>query len=111
MGSRTTGLIVILIATTVTAAASAPPASFRYSRVGSATHAAAVSLQAGFALMGGGDDLDEAFRWLTFGPYKIAKVSPAHIFNLRSWQGEAILYTLSVTSGRVVSSQPGSAIY
>ncbi|HEY1894944.1 MAG TPA: Type 1 glutamine amidotransferase-like domain-containing protein, partial [Terracidiphilus sp.] len=58
------GLIVILIATTVTAATSAPSAKFRYIRVGSATHASAVSPRAGFALMGGGDDLDEAFRWL-----------------------------------------------
>jgi cyanophycinase len=48
---------------------------------------------------------------LTFGPYKIAKVAPARTFNLKSWQGEAITYTLSVTRGRVISTQPGGAIY
>jgi cyanophycinase-like exopeptidase len=48
---------------------------------------------------------------LTFGPYKVAKVAPAHTFNLKRWQGEAITYTLSVKSGSVVSSQPGAAIY
>jgi cyanophycinase len=57
------GLIAILFAM-VTAATSAPSATFRYIRVGSATNASAVSPRAGFALMGGGDDLDEAFRWL-----------------------------------------------
>jgi cyanophycinase len=48
---------------------------------------------------------------LTFGPYKVAKVAPARTFNLKSWQGEAITYTLSVKSGKVVSTQPGGAIY
>jgi cyanophycinase len=48
---------------------------------------------------------------LTFGPYKVAKVAPAHTFSLKSWQGEAITYTLSVKSGSVVSTQPGGAIY
>jgi cyanophycinase len=48
---------------------------------------------------------------LTFGPYNVAKVAPAHTFNLKSWQGEAITYTLSVNRGTVVSTQPGGAIY
>src|SRR3954453_4406667 len=39
-------------------------AEFRYLRVGNPTNASAVTPKAGFALMGGGDDLDEAFRWL-----------------------------------------------
>ena len=58
------GLIAILFAITVAAATSAQSPTFRYIRVGSATNASAVSPRAGFALMGGGDDLDEAFRWL-----------------------------------------------
>ncbi len=48
---------------------------------------------------------------LTFGPYRIAKVAPDRTFNLKSWQGEAITYTLAVRSGRVVSTQQGGAIY
>lgn len=37
--------------------------SYRYFRVGNSADAA-VTPRAGFALMGGGEDLDEAFRWL-----------------------------------------------
>jgi cyanophycinase len=62
--NRTVGLIVIVFATIVSAATSARSASFRYIREGSAANASAVSPRAGFALMGGGDDLDEAFGWL-----------------------------------------------
>ncbi len=36
---------------------------FKYVRVGSAADVA-VKTEAGFALMGGGTDLDEAFRWM-----------------------------------------------
>src|SRR3954453_7150361 len=39
-------------------------AEFRYVRAGNPTDAGMVTPRAGFALMGGGDDLDEAFRWL-----------------------------------------------
>ncbi len=62
--NRTVGLIAILFAATVAAAASDQPPGFRYFRAGSATNASTISPRAGFALMGGGDDLDEAFRWL-----------------------------------------------
>jgi cyanophycinase len=62
--NRMLGLIAILFATTVTAATSAQSTAFRYIRVGNATNVSTVSPRAGFALMGGGDDLDEAFRWL-----------------------------------------------
>jgi cyanophycinase-like exopeptidase len=48
---------------------------------------------------------------LTFGPCEVAKVAPARTFNLKSWQGEAITYNLSVKGGKVVSTQPGGAIY
>jgi cyanophycinase len=61
--NRMVVLIAILFAT-VTAATSAQSPAFRYFRVGSATNVSPVSPRAGFALMGGGDDLDEAFRWL-----------------------------------------------
>jgi cyanophycinase len=39
------------------------PASYKYYRDGNSTDAQ-TKTQAGFALMGGGDDLDEAFKWL-----------------------------------------------
>jgi cyanophycinase len=39
-------------------------AEFRYLRVGNPADATGVTPKAGFALMGGGDDLDEAFQWL-----------------------------------------------
>ena len=49
----------------VLAATSQPPAAtpYKYFRVGNA-HDAAVKPHAGYALMGGGKDLDEAFQWL-----------------------------------------------
>jgi cyanophycinase len=62
--NRMVRLIAILLAATLTAATSAQSATFRYIRVGSVANASAVSPRAGFALMGGGDDLDEAFGWL-----------------------------------------------
>jgi cyanophycinase len=43
--------------------AQAPPPAYRYFRVGN-TAQATVTLRAGYALMGGGKDLDEAFQWL-----------------------------------------------
>src|SRR5215469_5277851 len=39
-------------------------AEFHYFRVGNPTDASGVTSKAGFALMGGGDDLDKAFRFL-----------------------------------------------
>jgi len=46
------------------AATSVSAAGFQYFRVGNTQDAAAATPKPGFALMGGGDDLDEAFRWL-----------------------------------------------
>lgn len=48
---------------------------------------------------------------MTFGPYKIAKVAPAHTFNVSSWKGESIDYTLSAEEGIIVSDRPGGVIY
>ena len=55
--------IPLLCLATNLAAAAQTAASYRYFRLGNQTDAKATS-QPGFALMGGGDDLDEAFRWL-----------------------------------------------
>lgn len=55
---------IVCLATLAAGVPAAYGADFRYTRIGNATDAAAASPRAGFALMGGGDDLDEAFRWL-----------------------------------------------
>jgi cyanophycinase len=56
------GLVALLIGcATQTAAADH---TYQYFRVGNTADAHPASVQAGFALMGGGKDLDEAFRWM-----------------------------------------------
>jgi cyanophycinase len=60
MAAVTLGFVGVLLA----GACGAFAAEFRYVRVGNAQDASGVAPKAGFALMGGGDDLDEAFRWL-----------------------------------------------
>jgi cyanophycinase len=56
------GALLLLLANSLTGQTLATPA-YRYFRVGNAADAAATP-RAGYALMGGGSDLDEAFRWL-----------------------------------------------
>lgn len=48
---------------------------------------------------------------LTFHDVDVQKVLPGHSFNLKSWQGEAVGYTLSVEAGAIHSTQPGGGIY
>jgi cyanophycinase len=55
--------LALLATLVVSVIAGAQSPTYRYIRVGSATDASAAS-RPGFALMGGGDDLDEAFRFL-----------------------------------------------
>ena len=58
--------VIILLLLTGLALVSLSPAqttTYKYFRIGSPTDAV-TKISAGFALMGGGDDLDEAFRWL-----------------------------------------------
>jgi cyanophycinase-like exopeptidase len=55
-------LLLFLLALKVSALSQTAPA-YRYFRLGNAANAAATS-RPGFALMGGGADLDEAFQWL-----------------------------------------------
>jgi cyanophycinase len=50
-----------LAASAQTAVADHP---YQYFRIGNSADAHPASVQAGFALMGGGEDLDEAFRWM-----------------------------------------------
>src|SRR5271157_4713074 len=59
-------LLCVFLLLTSLALVSLSPAqvpTYRYFRIGSPTDAA-TRASAGVALMGGGDDLDEAFRWL-----------------------------------------------
>ena len=55
-------LLALLIGSATHAAAS--DHTYQYFRIGNSTDAHPASVQAGFALMGGGEDLDEAFRWM-----------------------------------------------
>lgn len=48
---------------------------------------------------------------LSFGPFSVAKVSPGHVFHLRTWTGEASHYTLDVKNGTIHSSQANGAVY
>ena len=56
-------LLVIITFSLLAATAGAAEAKYKYYRVGNAADAQ-TKTQAGFALMGGGDDSDEAFRWM-----------------------------------------------
>jgi cyanophycinase len=53
----------------------------------------------------------EAGRPLTMRNVDVQKVSPSHAFNVKTWQGDAVHYTLSVDAGKISSTQPGGAIY
>jgi cyanophycinase len=48
---------------------------------------------------------------LTFRDVAVQKVAPGRSFNLKTWQGDATRYTLSVEAGSIRSSQPGGSIY
>ena len=61
---KLTALILGCVGLLALGAGEAVAAEFRYMRVGNTADAPAVGPRAGFALMGGGDDLDQAFRWL-----------------------------------------------
>lgn len=56
-------MLLLLAAALSSNAQTAPGPAYRYIRAGAA-HDVAVHPRAGYALMGGGTDLDEAFRWL-----------------------------------------------
>ncbi len=48
---------------------------------------------------------------LTCGPFTVQRVAPAHVFNLKSWQGDAVSYQLFIEAGRIRSTQPGGSAY
>lgn len=55
--------LLLLFAANLSSSAPTPAPAYRYMRVG-APYNVTVHPRAGYALMGGGTDLDEAFRWL-----------------------------------------------
>jgi cyanophycinase len=65
LGVTALGVTALGVTALCTVAVAEPPASpqYKYFRVGSPKDVATAT-QAGFALMGGGKDLDEAFRWM-----------------------------------------------
>ena len=48
---------------------------------------------------------------LTFGPFDVEKVAPGHTFDLKTWQGDAVRYSLSVRDGVIQSTQAGGGVY
>jgi cyanophycinase len=48
---------------------------------------------------------------LTFRKIEVQKVGPKHSFDLKTWQGQATRYTLTVEAGTVTSTQAGGGIY
>lgn len=48
---------------------------------------------------------------LTFGDFTVQKVAPGHGFDLKTWQGDGVRYTLSVEAGMIHSTQSDGAIY
>ncbi len=48
---------------------------------------------------------------LTFGPFDVQKIASGHRFNVKTWNGEATHYTLTVESATIRSTQPGGFVY
>jgi cyanophycinase len=48
---------------------------------------------------------------LSIGAVRVQKVRPGHTFNVKSWSGEAVRYSLSVSGGTIHSTQPGGSVY
>ena len=78
-------LCVALLATIALQNARAADAPFKYMRTGNAVDVPAKNLQGGFALIGGGKDLDEAFVWMCArsggGDFLIVRASGTDAYN------------------------------
>jgi cyanophycinase len=48
---------------------------------------------------------------LSFGDFTVQKIAPGDIFDLNTWAGEGITYTLKVENGKIHSTQTGGEIY
>jgi cyanophycinase len=62
-------------------------------------------------MIGGRFGVMASHKRLTFGNFTVQKVAPGHAFDLKTWQGDAVRYTLSVEKGTIHSTQAGGAIY
>ncbi|MDR3739331.1 MAG: cyanophycinase [Terracidiphilus sp.] len=47
----------------------------------------------------------------SFGPYAVQKVVPGHAFNIKTWTGDSVHYTLTVQAAKIHSTLPGGSIY
>ncbi len=48
---------------------------------------------------------------LTMHDIEVLKVDPGHAFNVKTWQGDATKYSLSVDAGALTSTQAGGSVY
>jgi cyanophycinase len=48
---------------------------------------------------------------LSSGEFSVKKVAPGDIFDIKTWTGDAISYTLTVDTGKIRSTQTGGDIY
>ena len=46
-----------------------------------------------------------------YGPFSVEKVEPGHTFNVKAWNGEGAVYSLSLKDGAIQSTQAGGAVY
>ena len=53
----------------------------------------------------------EPKKAMEMGNVMVRKVAPGHSFNVRTWSGDGVSYTLSVHEGRLHSTQTGGAVY
>ncbi|HWG38630.1 MAG TPA: cyanophycinase [Terriglobales bacterium] len=79
---RKLGAIILLAAAALTQSAASPP--YRYLRAGAAANVRAAT-RGGFALIGGGTDLDQAFQWMCersgHGDFLILRASGTDAYN------------------------------
>lgn len=52
-----------------------------------------------------------AGRPMTLHNVEVLTVKPGHVFNVKTWQGDAAQYTLNVDAGVLTSTQAGGSVY
>jgi cyanophycinase-like exopeptidase len=62
-------------------------------------------------MVGGKFGVMALHRPLTFGPFDVEKVSPGHVFDLKTWAGDATRYSLYVRDGVIEPTQAGEGVY
>jgi cyanophycinase-like exopeptidase len=64
-----------------------------------------------FLLTSGRVDMLEKGNPLSLADVTVQRVSPGHMFDLNTWQADALTYKLSVENGVIHSTQSGGAVY